>query len=81
MYSPKVFHCVQKDCLFERLYQNEQFVTIINPKVEFCVAVSSLVFSQSLISLDLIEDFLELANREKTDKEKPPIYKGECELV
>ncbi|XP_072191048.1 transcriptional regulator ATRX isoform X1 [Excalfactoria chinensis] len=36
-----------------------------------------LVFSQSLISLDLIEDFLELANREKTDKEKPPIYKGE----
>ncbi|KAM6117225.1 transcriptional regulator ATRX isoform 3-T3 [Pterocles gutturalis] len=36
-----------------------------------------LVFSQSLISLDLIEDFLELANREKTEKEKPPIYKGE----
>ncbi|XP_051485873.1 transcriptional regulator ATRX isoform X3 [Apus apus] len=36
-----------------------------------------LVFSQSLISLDLIEDFLELANREKTDKDKPPIYKGE----
>uniref|UniRef100_A0A8B9G6X3 Transcriptional regulator ATRX n=1 Tax=Amazona collaria TaxID=241587 RepID=A0A8B9G6X3_9PSIT len=33
-----------------------------------------LVFSQSLISLDLIEDFLELANREKTEK---PIYKGE----
>ncbi|XP_017671462.1 PREDICTED: transcriptional regulator ATRX isoform X2 [Lepidothrix coronata] len=36
-----------------------------------------LVFSQSLISLDLIEDFLELANREKTDRDKPPIYKGE----
>ncbi|KAM6253507.1 transcriptional regulator ATRX isoform 3-T3 [Porphyrio hochstetteri] len=36
-----------------------------------------LVFSQSLISLDLIEDFLELANREKVDKEKSPIYKGE----
>ncbi|XP_068008090.1 transcriptional regulator ATRX isoform X2 [Melanerpes formicivorus] len=36
-----------------------------------------LVFSQSLISLDLIEDFLELANREKVDKDKPPIYKGE----
>uniref|UniRef100_A0A7M4FW81 Transcriptional regulator ATRX n=1 Tax=Crocodylus porosus TaxID=8502 RepID=A0A7M4FW81_CROPO len=35
-----------------------------------------LVFSQSLISLDLIEDFLELASTEKTDKEKP-IYKGE----
>lgn len=38
----------------------------------------SLVFSQSLISLDLIEDFLELASREKTeDKDKPLIYKGE----
>uniref|UniRef100_A0A8C6ZCF1 DNA helicase n=1 Tax=Nothoprocta perdicaria TaxID=30464 RepID=A0A8C6ZCF1_NOTPE len=36
-----------------------------------------LVFSQSLISLDLIEDFLELANRDKTDKEKTCIYKGE----
>jgi len=46
----------------------------------FPVSVFSLVFSQSLISLDLIEDFLELANREKTDKEKPPIYKGECHL-
>ncbi|KAG8504974.1 Transcriptional regulator ATRX, partial [Galemys pyrenaicus] len=33
---------------------------------------------QSLISLDLIEDFLELASREKTeDKDKPLIYKGE----
>lgn len=46
----------------------------------FCVSVFSLVFSQSLISLDLIEDFLELANREKTDKDKAPIYKGECQL-
>uniref|UniRef100_A0A674JUB6 Transcriptional regulator ATRX n=1 Tax=Terrapene triunguis TaxID=2587831 RepID=A0A674JUB6_9SAUR len=36
-----------------------------------------LVFSQSLISLDLIEDFLELASRDKTDKDKPVIYKGE----
>ncbi|XP_010221037.1 PREDICTED: transcriptional regulator ATRX isoform X1 [Tinamus guttatus] len=36
-----------------------------------------LVFSQSLISLDLIEDFLELANRDKTDKEKTCVYKGE----
>ncbi|XP_069723865.1 transcriptional regulator ATRX isoform X2 [Phaenicophaeus curvirostris] len=36
-----------------------------------------LVFSQSLISLDLIEDFLELANREKNEKDKTPIYKGE----
>ncbi|XP_060105488.1 transcriptional regulator ATRX isoform X3 [Heteronotia binoei] len=35
-----------------------------------------LVFSQSLISLDLIEDFLELANREK-EEDKPVIYKGE----
>ncbi|XP_070808035.1 transcriptional regulator ATRX [Pituophis catenifer annectens] len=35
-----------------------------------------LVFSQSLISLDLIEDFLELANRDK-EEEKPVIYKGE----
>uniref|UniRef100_A0A452UW95 Transcriptional regulator ATRX n=1 Tax=Ursus maritimus TaxID=29073 RepID=A0A452UW95_URSMA len=37
-----------------------------------------LVFSQSLISLDLIDNFLELASREKTeDKDKPLIYKGE----
>uniref|UniRef100_A0A8C8VFE7 Transcriptional regulator ATRX n=1 Tax=Pelusios castaneus TaxID=367368 RepID=A0A8C8VFE7_9SAUR len=36
-----------------------------------------LVFSQSLISLDLIEDFLELASRDKTDEDKPVIYKGE----
>ncbi|XP_042334982.1 LOW QUALITY PROTEIN: transcriptional regulator ATRX [Sceloporus undulatus] len=35
-----------------------------------------LVFSQSLISLDLIEDFLELANRDK-EEGKPIIYKGE----
>ncbi|XP_035289192.1 transcriptional regulator ATRX-like [Anguilla anguilla] len=34
-----------------------------------------LVFSQSLISLDLIEDFLELANRAKK-KGKPSPYKG-----
>uniref|UniRef100_A0A8C9RRU7 DNA helicase n=1 Tax=Scleropages formosus TaxID=113540 RepID=A0A8C9RRU7_SCLFO len=35
-----------------------------------------LVFSQSLISLDLIEDFLELACRAK-EEEKPSPYKGE----
>uniref|UniRef100_A0A3P8XFY5 DNA helicase n=1 Tax=Esox lucius TaxID=8010 RepID=A0A3P8XFY5_ESOLU len=35
-----------------------------------------LVFSQSLISLDLIEDFLELAGRAK-EEEKPSPYKGE----
>ncbi|XP_039975295.1 transcriptional regulator ATRX isoform X2 [Xiphias gladius] len=35
-----------------------------------------LVFSQSLISLDLIEDFLELACRAK-DEDKPSPYKGE----
>ncbi|XP_064184378.1 transcriptional regulator ATRX isoform X1 [Anguilla rostrata] len=35
-----------------------------------------LVFSQSLISLDLIEDFLELAGRSKED-DKPSPYKGE----
>ncbi|XP_007428736.1 transcriptional regulator ATRX [Python bivittatus] len=35
-----------------------------------------LVFSQSLISLDLIEDFLELANRDR-EEGKPVIYKGE----
>ncbi|XP_029329493.1 transcriptional regulator ATRX isoform X7 [Mus caroli] len=41
-----------------------------------------LVFSQSLISLDLIEDFLELASREKTeDKDKPLIYKGEGKWI
>ncbi|XP_056665924.1 transcriptional regulator ATRX-like isoform X2 [Monodelphis domestica] len=37
-----------------------------------------LVFSQSLISLDLIEDFLELGSMEMSDdKDRPPIYKGE----
>ncbi|XP_006000298.1 transcriptional regulator ATRX isoform X1 [Latimeria chalumnae] len=35
-----------------------------------------LVFSQSLISLDLIEDFLELANKAKDEEDKPLIYKG-----
>nr|XP_020640004.1 transcriptional regulator ATRX isoform X1 [Pogona vitticeps] len=35
-----------------------------------------LVFSQSLISLDLIEDFLELASREREEGD-PVIYKGE----
>ncbi|XP_072285341.1 transcriptional regulator ATRX-like isoform X2 [Pyxicephalus adspersus] len=39
-----------------------------------------LVFSQSLISLDLIEDFLELASLEKTEEGAEPgpiVYKGE----
>uniref|UniRef100_A0A1A8NVS6 DNA helicase n=2 Tax=Nothobranchius pienaari TaxID=704102 RepID=A0A1A8NVS6_9TELE len=36
-----------------------------------------LVFSQSLISLDLIEDFLELACKTAEDDEKPSPYKGE----
>ncbi|KAM9325604.1 transcriptional regulator ATRX [Gastrophryne carolinensis] len=40
-----------------------------------------LVFSQSLISLDLIEDFLEMASMDKSEEEgaepKPVIYKGE----
>ncbi|KAM9309579.1 transcriptional regulator ATRX isoform 2-T2 [Pholidichthys leucotaenia] len=37
-----------------------------------------LVFSQSLISLDLIEDFLELASKTDEDgNEKPSPYKGE----
>ncbi|XP_069027436.1 transcriptional regulator ATRX [Embiotoca jacksoni] len=35
-----------------------------------------LVFSQSLISLDLIEDFLELASRAK-EEDRPSLYKGE----
>lgn len=37
--------------------------------------VPSLVFSQSLISLDLIEDFLELSCRAK-DEDKVSPYKG-----
>ncbi|CAN0345044.1 unnamed protein product [Lampetra fluviatilis] len=40
---------------------------------ELCEKV--LVFSQSLISLDLIEDFLEMANKAKAAK-KPSPYKG-----
>uniref|UniRef100_A0A1A7W7G8 DNA helicase n=1 Tax=Iconisemion striatum TaxID=60296 RepID=A0A1A7W7G8_9TELE len=36
-----------------------------------------LVFSQSLISLDLIEDFLELACKTDEDDDKPSPYKGE----
>lgn len=39
----------------------------------YCVV--RLVFSQSLISLDLIEDFLELAGRAK-EEGKPSPYKG-----
>lgn len=42
-------------------------------QMQYCVG--SLVFSQSLISLDLIEDFLELAGRAK-EEGKPSPYKG-----
>lgn len=41
----------------------------------FCHDVRRLVFSQSLISLDLIEDFLELSCRAK-DEDKVSPYKG-----
>uniref|UniRef100_UPI00398F7FDB transcriptional regulator ATRX n=1 Tax=Pristiophorus japonicus TaxID=55135 RepID=UPI00398F7FDB len=56
-------HSGKMSLLFEILYMSEA----IGQKV--------LVFSQSLISLDLIEDFLEMANREKSDS-KSDIYKG-----
>ncbi|XP_072127003.1 transcriptional regulator ATRX isoform X2 [Mobula birostris] len=59
-----VHHSGKMAILFEILYMSEA----IGEKV--------LVFSQSLISLDLIEDFLEIANREKTDG-KSDIYKGD----
>ncbi|KAJ1197402.1 hypothetical protein NDU88_001262 [Pleurodeles waltl] len=39
-----------------------------------------LVFSQSLISLDLIEDFLEVSNRAKLEG-KPDFYKGEGKWI
>lgn len=42
--------------------------------------VLRLVFSQSLISLDLIEDFLELSSRGE-DSEKPSPYKGEVSAL
>lgn len=46
--------------------------------------VLSLVFSQSLISLDLIEDFLELSTRAKEEDKISP-YKGtflvQCQIV
>ncbi|XP_072286363.1 transcriptional regulator ATRX isoform X2 [Pyxicephalus adspersus] len=52
---------------------------ILRMAEELCDKV--LVFSQSLISLDLIEDFLELASMEKNEEEeaepRPIIYKGE----
>ncbi|XP_067903382.1 transcriptional regulator ATRX isoform X2 [Heterodontus francisci] len=56
-------HSGKMALLFEILYMSEA----IGEKV--------LVFSQSLISLDLIEDFLEMANREKSES-KSEIYKG-----
>ncbi|XP_078068033.1 transcriptional regulator ATRX isoform X2 [Mustelus asterias] len=56
-------HSGKMSLLFEILYMSEA----IGEKV--------LVFSQSLISLDLIEDFLEMANREKSES-KADIYKG-----
>ncbi|XP_032886020.1 transcriptional regulator ATRX isoform X3 [Amblyraja radiata] len=57
-------HSGKMAILFEILHMSEA----IGEKV--------LVFSQSLISLDLIEDFLEMANREKSD-DKTNVYKGE----
>ncbi|XP_051876726.1 transcriptional regulator ATRX isoform X2 [Pristis pectinata] len=59
-----VHHSGKMAILFEILYMSEA----IGEKV--------LVFSQSLISLDLIEDFLEMANREKSEG-KSDIYKGD----
>ncbi|XP_038630402.1 transcriptional regulator ATRX isoform X1 [Scyliorhinus canicula] len=56
-------HSGKMALLFEILYMSEA----IGEKV--------LVFSQSLISLDLIEDFLEMANREKSE-DKSDVYKG-----
>lgn len=41
------------------------------------IFVTRLVFSQSLISLDLIEDFLELSCKDEDDEDaKPSPYKG-----
>lgn len=45
----------------------------------FCLLFRRLVFSQSLISLDLIEDFLELSCRAK-DEDKISPYKGNSNL-
>lgn len=43
----------------------------------FLLFVTRLVFSQSLISLDLIEDFLELSCKDEQDEDaKPSPYKG-----
>jgi len=41
-----------------------------------CPPFLRLVFSQSLISLDLIEDFLELAGKAREDDDKPSPYRG-----
>lgn len=49
-------------------------------KLSFHFLPFSLVFSQSLISLDLIEDFLEMASREP-EEDKPVIYKGKYKNV
>ncbi|XP_043560921.1 transcriptional regulator ATRX isoform X1 [Chiloscyllium plagiosum] len=56
-------HSGKMALLFEILYMCE------------AIAEKVLVFSQSLISLDLIEDFLEMANKEKSE-DKSEIYKG-----
>ncbi|XP_067853277.1 transcriptional regulator ATRX isoform X2 [Heptranchias perlo] len=56
-------HSGKMALLFEILHMSEE----IGEKV--------LVFSQSLISLDLIEDFLEMANRDKSE-DKSDVYKG-----
>ncbi|KAG8144314.1 putative Transcriptional regulator ATRX-like protein, partial [Naja naja] len=49
---------------------------LIGIRILWWMLMQNLVFSQSLISLDLIEDFLELANRDK-EEGKPVVYKGE----
>lgn len=41
-----------------------------------CPPFLRLVFSQSLISLDLIEDFLELAGKAREDDDKPSPYRS-----
>ncbi|XP_078268254.1 transcriptional regulator ATRX-like isoform X2 [Rhinoraja longicauda] len=56
-------HSGKMSILFEILYMSEEKGEKI------------LVFSQSLISLDLIEDFLEMASKEKSEG-KNNIYKG-----
>lgn len=43
--------------------------------IHFCLYIHRLVFSQSLISLDMIEDFLDLTNKAKNNRQSS-LYKG-----